>query len=161
MRANRCGDGESKANCLACLPVGLREPPSQNVERKGSANSASKQVKKRVAESLRRALQTVSWSDVTMKYEAEFIAWKDLEASMGPRAAEKKWRTSCFGLAVKEVHDMPKPVTQAEAMAVWRNRGYSWNECLRWWYSLPESVRRVEAMRITFLCYFEHLNTLL
>ena len=104
-------------------------------------NEAQK-VKKRINESLQRSLQTVSWSHVTRKYEAEWVVFKDLEVSLGHGPAENMWRRSCFSLAVKEVDGMPGPVTKAEALAAWRNQGYSWQESLQLWCTFPTSVPR-------------------
>ena len=144
VRANRCNDQESRENCLAQLPVAVRRPQSRNIEKNRPANSAAKQQKKRIAESLKKALQTVLWSSVTNKYEAQFVVRKDLDASMDHRAAEDAWKNWCFCLAVKEVQGMPEPVTQAEALAAWKNQGYSWQGSLQWWSSIPSSVPRVE-----------------
>ena len=161
VRASRCKDDVSQQQCLDRLPLGVRQLRSRKTKKQGPANSASKKRQKSICESLKRARQTVSWSGVTMKYEAEFVVRKNLEASRGHEAAENMWNNWCFSLAVKEVRGMREPVTQAEALALWKSKGYTWDECFQWWSSIPTSVRRVEEMSMTFLSYFERFDTLL
>ena len=93
-----------------------------------------------------------------MKYEAEFVVRKDLEASRGHGAAENMWKNWCFSLAVKELPGMPQPVTQAEAFALWMTLGYTWDQCRQWWSSFATSVCRVDEMSITLLSYFERFH---
>ena len=102
VRASRCKDDDSKQQCLDQLPLGVLQLRPRNMKKKGPANSAAKKRQKSIWESLKRARQTVSWSGVTMKYEAEFVVRKNLEASRGHEAAENMWNNWCFSLAVLE-----------------------------------------------------------
>ena len=70
---------------------------------------------------------------------AEFVSRPQLNNEQRIATTDDTWRDYCFELDCKEIDGFTKPITKAEAIAVWLNLDYSWTSCTQYWASVPKS----------------------
>ena len=129
---------ESLEHLRDTLPPAIFRKTKRSAPKEQAGYISAKQKRKRIAEKLKGAQQIVQWSKESRSCEAYWTTSQELAAKHGERKALKLWRHYCFSGALKAIEEFEKPVTQAQAMAHWRNQKWSWEDCNWYWNTWPE-----------------------
>ncbi len=101
-------------------------------------NTVAKRERKIVLEAVQKARQFVRCLDQAQEYTVVWSSRKELVQEHGAKAAERIWDEQCFVPARKQPRNFAEPVSQARAVATWRNAGVPWDQCLALWAQAPE-----------------------
>ena len=100
---------------------------------------AATRKRKVINECLHNARQLLKWNQNMRSYEAIWTTMKELVAEFGESQAHNMWNKNCLTCECKVFPDFQQPVAQCQALAIWRNEGWSWQESLAWWQRAPKA----------------------